>query len=330
MSDLAITNTGLRKTASEFHDDFILDGVKYNEFYCPFCEIRLIAKAIYIDGPQGKSPHFSCFPGKPHVYGCNGYPIVNGKTTKSNSIGNKVKIGQDEFQFPEKLVPRSVQIEKKEDKISHKSPVMNPSEIVRRKRSYVGKQVGKAKYTSSLIRSFAKSYKAVISRCYKYSETNKLTTKERTSFIKSILTQMPIELDGYQTNYQTAFQGTRFFSEYPKIWNGHGKVLINDEVLHLKSCQKCEYRIENDVKELDFYISITIPDSLELCPAYYKTIINRLKKAHESNEKVRWFAYGVAKLIADKKVILLSISVLDHVFIQYSNRKNSLRKKSLD
>lgn len=315
MSDLAITNTGLRKTASEFHDDFILYGARYDEFNCPFCKIGLIAKAIYIDGPQGKSPHFSCFPRKPHINGCDGYPIVNGKTAKSNSTNNKVKIGKEEFRFPEKLVPRSNQIEKKEDNTCDRSRVIDPVKIVRRKREYLGKEVGKSRYTSCLIQSFAASYKAVISQCCKYAENNSLKAKERASLIKDILTQMPIDLDGYQTNYQKAFSGTRFFSKYSKIWNGNGDVLINKGDLYIKSCQKCKYGVKNDTKELDFYVAIKTPDNLESCPAYHKTIINQLKKAQESNEQVRWFAYGAHKLLTDKEVILLTISVLDYVFV---------------
>jgi hypothetical protein len=329
MSDLAITNTGLRRTASEFHDNFILHGEIYNNFNCPFCEIALIPKAIYIEGPQGKSPHFACFPRKPHINGCDGYPIVNGKTNKSNAANNLVKIGQEEFQFPEKLVPRSHQIKKKEDNIFDRIQVINPAEIVRRKREHIGMELGKSIYSSSLIRSFAASYLKVIALCYQYAKKNNLNDQKRASLIKYVLTKMPIELDGCKSNYQAAFKGTKFFNKNSKIWNGNGEVLINQSYLYIKSSQKCEYKAEKDIKELDFYVSIKIPENLESHPKYHKEIINELKRAQERNQKVRWFAYGAPKtpdLSSGREAILLTISVLDHVYISSSNQKKLILK----
>jgi hypothetical protein len=261
-----------------------------------------------------------------HINGCDGYPIVNGKSAKSQLANNKVKIGKEEFQFPEKLVSRSSQFRKNEDTNYDMHRATNSVEIVKKRREYIGKEEGKAKYTSSLIRSFAASRKAVLLLCYKYAENNGLKPDERDSLIKNILTQMPIDLDGYQTNYQVAFKGTKFFSPYSKIWNGYGDVLINKGNLYIKSCQKCEYKVENDIKELDFYVAIKIPGNLEACPKYHKTIINRLKNAQERNEQVRWFAYSAPEFLTDKEVILLNINALDHVFIQEPNRKNGLYK----
>ncbi|PXF32203.1 hypothetical protein WH50_05600 [Pokkaliibacter plantistimulans] len=316
MSDLAINDKGEQKAASEFHDDFILHGIQHASFVCPFCFIGLVAKAIYIDGPQGKSPHFSCFPQKPHINGCDGYPLVEGKSVKGEKKSNKIIIGKEEFLFPEKLVSRSKPSQGKFlNDLSELIKENNPEKVEKR-REGVGKEVGSAKYTSSIIRSFASSKKAIISLVYKYAKDEELSSEERKLLLKDTLSQAPIELDGYKTNYQVAFQGTKYFSTYKKIWNGEGVVKIKDGIVYILSGQDTEYKHEDNSYELSFYTSLKIPENIEEQPAYHQTIINRLLNAREKELVVKWFAYGMASIVLDKKSVLLSIDNFDHVFIE--------------
>ena len=316
MSDLAVNDKGEQKTASEFHDDFILYGIEHKSFVCPFCFIGLVAKAIYIDGPQGKSPHFSCFPKKPHINGCDGYPLVEGKSVRGVKESNKIIIGKEEFSFPEKLVSRSNPLQ--ENFLSNLSALIedNNPEIVAKRRKSAGKKVGGAKYTSSIIRSFASSKKAIISLVYKYAKDEELSSEERKILLKETLSQAPIELDGYKTNYQAAFQGTKYFSKYKKIWNGRGIVKIKDGIIYILSDQETEYKDEDDNYKLGFYVSLKIPENLEEQPAYHQTIINRLINAREKEVVVKWFAYGLASIVLDKRSVLLNIDNLDHLFIE--------------
>jgi hypothetical protein len=316
MSDLALSDSGERKTASEFHDDYILHGIEHKSFVCPFCFIGLVAKAIYIDGPQGKSPHFSCFPKKPHINGCDGYPLIDGKTAKESKPSNKIKIGKDEFSFPEKLVSRSKPSQNKF--ISDLSQIIkndDPKKVEER-RDRVGRELGRAKYTSSIIRSFASSKKAIISLVYKYAKEECLADEDRKNLLKESLSQAPIELDGYKKNYQVAFQGTKYFSKYNKIWNGKGVVKINGDFIYILSDQPTEYSEDDHQYKLNFYLALKIPDDLEVCPAYHKTIIERLTKAREKGLTVKWHGYGMAQLVLDKSSVLLNLDNLDHVFIE--------------
>ena len=327
MSDLAITKTGLMQTASEFHDDFILYKKKYDDFTCPFCSVGLVPKAVYIEGPQGKSPHFSCYPKKPHINGCDGYQIFNGKSAKSSSTRNKIKIGKEEFQFPEKLVSRKKETSKNDDNANICIEIDSVEKVrPRRESTVLGDE--KAKYTSSLIRSFAASYKAIISLCYRYAKENKLEDKKRKKLIKKSLTKAPLDLEGYQTNYQAAFKGTKFFCKYSRIWNGTGDVLINEDRIYIRSNQICEYKNEYEVKKLTFYIFIQIPIDLKSRPAYHQTTINRLIRARENKNQVRWFAYGAPELVLDKKSVLLNIHNFDHLFIEKSNNNMQLTLKA--
>lgn len=316
MSDLALSDSGERKTASEFHDDYMMHGVEYQSFVCPFCFIGLVAKAIYIDGPQGISPHFSCFPKKPHINGCDGYPLIDGKTVKESKVSNKIKIGKDEFSFPEKLVSRSKPSQNKFIDDFSRLVENNDPEKVKERRDKAGRELGSAKYTSSIIRSFASSKKAIISLVYKYAKEEGLADGDRRTLLKESLSKAPIELDGYKTNYQVAFQGTKYFSKYKKIWNGSGVVKIKGNFIYILSDQHTEYSENDHRHELNFYVAVRIPGDLEASPAYHKTIVERLVKAREKELAVKWHSYGMAKLVLDKDSVLLGVDNLDHVFIE--------------
>ena len=316
MSDIAKTNCGIEKTASEFHDDFILYGLKYEEFYCPFCFIGLFAKGIYIEGPQGKSPHFSHFPKKPHRNGCDGYPIVNGESTKGTKAENKIKIGKDEFSFPEKLVPRSKVVQKKFVEDLSKILEADTTEKVKERREKAGKERGASKYTSALVRSFASSRKAIIALVYKLATKEKLSNKDRSKLLKETLSQVPLDLNGYKTNYQSAFYGTKFFIQYTKIWFGKGTVKINAKKVYILSEQKTVLEKEGETKELDFYVTVNIPEELDKQPACHRTVIQRLVSGREKNMLVKWYGLGDATLREEQGVVVVEINNLDHIFIE--------------
>ncbi len=319
MSDIAITKTGIQKSASEFHDDYILYRLEYDSFSCPFCGIALMAKAIYIEGPQGKSPHFSCFKNKPHINGCDGFPLLDGQSTKSSSKKNKLTIGKEDFYFPEKLVPRrNTSGDKESPKETQRDKELRPEDEVRKKRERCGREVGKARYTSALIRSFAASYKAIVSTCFKYAKENKLGNQERNELIKNSLSQAPIELDGFSTTYQVAFKSTKYFSNYSRIWNGTGELLIKQDQIYVKSNILCLYKENEQEVELPVYLKIQIPESLDDEPAYHRTTINRLINARRSEKSVKWFAYGKLQPHVEEEYISLEINNLDYIFIEKS------------
>lgn len=316
MSDLALSENNEQKTASEFHDDYITTGSKCENFVCPFCYIDLVAKAIYTDGPQGKSPHFSCYPKKPHVNGCDGYPLVDGKTVKEKKRNNKVRIGKEDFIFPEKLVPRRQSTKDKFVDDMEKIVDRSKENDIEKRRKKAGREIGSAKYTSSIIRSFASSKKKIISLVYAYARDQNLADNERRELIKSSLAQAPIELDGYRTNYQNAFRGTMYYSGAKKIWNGKGAVKVRGPVIYIISGQITKHETEDIEYELDFYIRIKIPDNLDDLLGIHRTHIDRLLLARQQNNAVKWSAYGLATLELEKNAVLLDLTDLDHFFVE--------------
>jgi hypothetical protein len=224
--------------------------------------IPLVARAIYIDGPQEKYPHFSHLPNKPHINGCDGFPVVDGKSTKDVKPKNRIKIGKEYFSFPEKLVSRKNPSQKRLLEDLSKVIQNDTSENVKKRRVKTGEEIGKAKYTSAIIRSFASSKKAIISIIYKYAKEENISDDERKLLFKEALSQAPIELDGYHTNYQSAFQGTKYFSKYNKIWNGKGSAKINENTIYILSNQITEYKEDNENYELSFYMVIQIPEDI--------------------------------------------------------------------
>lgn len=325
MSDLAVAeNNFVWRTASEFHDDFILNEIKHENFSCPFCEIRLVAKAIYIHEPQAKSPHFSCFPHKHHLNGCDGYPLVNGKSIESTSHNKKIKIGKKEFQFPEKLTARrnnTTTIER--NLIDKEETSLNEIEIVRRRRERAGKEVGEAKYTTSLVRSFAKAYKKVLKLCYEKAKKKQFTKEQRQEFINKKLKEIPIDLgDNSEVNdYQAAFKGTKYFYYNMRIWNGEGSVSINAEknIIRIQSSQDCQPTKEE--VPVPFNIFIKIPKDIENRPAYDRDTISKLISAADNMDEIRWFVCGSAEIAESRKNIRLIVEDPKHIFFKKENKK---------
>ena len=76
MSDLATTEVGGEARSAWIYRTLYLDNHSIaDNFYCPFCDIRLCPNNIDKDGEISKAPHFSAKWG-PHINGCDGTPIV--------------------------------------------------------------------------------------------------------------------------------------------------------------------------------------------------------------------------------------------------------------
>gem|GEM_PF-3510913 len=309
MSELALGDNGQIKSASEFHDLYIKNTTKHITFTCPFCKVRLFGKAIYVDGPQGKSPHFSCYPQEPHVNGCDGYPTIDGKSTIHLEQTCKTVIGKETFSLPEKLVVKAAPNNKKH---TIQTTNGNESEQVKEKRAQAGRERGTVKYTSSLIRSFVIARNTLLKEIYNHAKSNKLSGAERNELIEKTLTKAPINLDGNSTNYNKAFQRTTYFSGQNKIWYGESVISKYDDFIYILN----KSTIKNGKDTLEFSIKIQIPRNIILTSKRHQSIIHFLTKAIKDKSKLKWYCYGKASINPDGKTAELNIDNLDHVYFK--------------
>lgn len=105
MSHCAINEKGDEWTAYAFHDHFIATGEEFYRFKCPYCEVLVHAREIYVAATTLREPHF--FVRKPRVHTGKkcpwspayvGYPIY-----KSKKMGKFINNG---ISLPGKLIPR--------------------------------------------------------------------------------------------------------------------------------------------------------------------------------------------------------------------------------
>ena len=304
MSDLAKTEGGVTKTALEYRDEYLINEVKYENFYCPFCNIPLIAKAIYIEGVQKKSPHFGVFPSRNHLEECDGYPMQNNRSLKAKSKRSNIKIGGELFEFPEKFTTASPP----QPSNARKLDTHIKAESIEKKRKAFGAKPPSHKYTSSLLQSFVKSRAKIFSVLYGLHKKNKANLPDRSNFISQQLATIPLELNGNQLNYNTAFRNTKYFTSKGVIWEGKGEIRKENKHYVLTSNEATT----NGNDKANF--RVVIP--LELFTSSGKKSHLLLKETLEEKKSAKWFCYGSATHDKAKRMVVLTPSNLNHIFLQ--------------
>lgn len=312
MSNLAKSDDGEVKTASEFRDEYMISGVKYEDFRCPFCNVRLVAKAIYMDKVQIRSPHFGLFQHQLHAEGCDGYPIKGNKSLKVVSKRHTVTIGSEVFEFPEKLTNRKISTNNSHSNVlDNKLSSATASSIIQ-KRKAVGLKGESHKYTSSLLQSFVKSRDRVLIALYEASKEKGMSQESQNNFISQTLREIPLELGSYRLNYNTGFQITSFFTGFSRIWLGEGKVQIDDKQIRIISSKPMQIGKSKTEPKVEFQVVVPLCLFAISNLKYHLSIKDDLY----ASKVIKWYCYGTAKHDIQQNLVTLTLSNLDHIYLK--------------
>lgn len=317
---------GLVATASLFRDMFIRDGIQYGTFKCPFCEIGLCAKAIYIDGVQGKSPHFAVFPRQHHLFDCDGMPAtpVKKRTPPTFTYGVE-KVDMD---VPEDFVVRHERVRRV---VTGKSSPALSEEEIRNRRSDPSFTVFTASHTSQLLQSFAEGWIRLASACFAIRDKQSLDPAAFSALFTSTMKAYPLNLVGEKMTYYQAFRDTRWPVPGRHIFKGTGIAKVTEYGIDILCDADAEMRKDSFSQRYPVVVQVrfTPPNGTGL-PRSHQSIISQLGVAASEKRKFKWFAVGEMKYVeAARGQYNIIVENLDWVYIKHPSSQAQKKQGSV-
>ncbi len=309
---------GYVATASEFRDLFIRDGIRLRNFVCPFCKVPLIAKAIYMQELQARSPHFAVWPGKEHLYGCNGMPQIETKDTETPPRHTFEKQYMD---IPEELVLRPNSAFKR-SRVSTQNKPSITEEDVRQMRNSPAFRVFSSRHTSRLVRPFAEAWSKLMKDCYDARRSNKLSDDEFKKLVRKTLGAHSIKI--LKQNAMTYHDGFRDV-QHPnwalgaRIFHGNGTAQKTARGFIITADKQAmrENDIDESVELLPALVRIACHNT-EL-PKLHENLVCQLNELSASGDMFKWFVVGEMKFFYNPiKHFAIIVSNLDLIYIKPS------------
>jgi hypothetical protein len=303
------------RTAYEYREFYLDQGIKFEPFYCPFCGIPLAPVNLYKE-ELARSPHFRAYK-EQHRFGCDGYPRIirtrDGKPTNRH-------VDKREFHLPEALVPRRASVVTC-PAISHPEAPNAPNEHeVNKRRHEAASRLGPAIYRTSLIRSVVIAFLGVFKESFEQQRRNNWSDGRRREWAINLLRESRLTLyDGYTLTYYNAFRNTRFPPPpKPCIFHGWASVICASHAReHTEYLLVPDTLVEHKQGEdvLHYPVEIMISTTYVGEPTGSRRhTLGRLDKAANKGLKVRWFAYGVMSL-QEEGVYRIIVENIDHLYL---------------
>lgn len=321
MSEWAIGNGDTEeRTAFEYREFYLDQGVKHEPFYCPFCSIPLTPVNLYKTEELARSPHFRAGK-KKHRFECDGSPKII-QTRNDKPVNRHVE--KREFRLPEVLVPRRAPVVV--CPAAHfGAPDTPDGHEVNRRRQEAAKRLGPAIYRTSLIRSVAIAFLGVFRESFEQQRMNNWSDKRRREWATNLLRESRLTLyDGFTLTYHSAIRNTRFSPPpKPRIFHGWASAFC---VYHTRERTEyllvpdtpVEHKKGEDIRHYPVEITISAKHVGELTGSQRHTLVMLDKAANEGLE-TRWFAYGVM-LLQDDCVYRMTIENIDYLYLHTSKK----------
>jgi hypothetical protein len=305
MSDYAITEYDDQPmSAWEFRYLYLREGVEYENFFCPYCDIKLCAYLIYVDGEGVRSPYFSAR-WERHKFGCDGKAIYVDASVKKVATAY---YGTHELDFPEALTARPPTHKIKTKTIKSQSLNLSNAEVFerRKKAGLLGRPVSK----TYLLQPIVEMYNSVWADGYKKVDENVWNANNRVSMTTNILSGMPILLED-KTEYNEAFRSPLFLDKYRcRIYHGHGFVHVFPNGFILTSEKSARVEGQTYTFKIKIYEALINNDS----PMSHLALFEALASYAMNKTAIRWYAYGTPSLVED--IYELLVINLDYLYIK--------------
>jgi hypothetical protein len=304
MSSLAVTCFGDDpRSVWDFRTEFLSDGIKHEEHFCPFCGIRLTPILVYSNDEElSKTPNFSARHGA-HLHGCDG-EVEHPSPARGKSEEAKSHYVKSVMTYPQMLIGRKSPTgsAKKRKPVSKIGELTEGTIQSARRDAY---NLGVARPRTYLLQPIVEARSIAFDEVYKKYPFDENESKEakdsRYAFKKSLLSSMPINIGGFDTNYLKAFTWLdKYFSIYPRIYFKQSRcftVTVNEALLLV-----CFSNVK---------ISISFDKHLES----HRKAVDKIVKLNDLNELIYWFAYGVATKTDD--IVDLVVKSVDYLYIPY-------------
>jgi hypothetical protein len=304
MSDLGVIEKGGEAySAWTFRGIYQKYGHKYDMFFCPFCDIRLTACVIYNDGDSARSPYFSARHGE-HIFPCDGQPIETGARSTIKPIKNRHEL--TEITCPEAFTDR--QPPRKTLLVQPNTPTPTGMDINKRRRN--AGTLGRVTAKTYLLQAIVEARNIMISDVFKRGKEFGWSNEKRGQLIDLALKDKPLQLID-ATNYKDAFRTFAYIHfKMPRIYYGTGFISLRSNGFVI--CSQFLRKTNNVIVHGE--IQVNIESISETSPKSHATLVGTLSELASTKKEIRWFAYGLAQMNADK--ICVKISNLDYVFVK--------------
>lgn len=295
---------GALTSAWEYRSLFLRDGVKFDEFFCPFCDIRLAPYLIYSEGELSKSPHFSARWGD-HVNGCDGEPTIVGAPERRST---EAHYEPREMHFPEALADRPTPRKQQPSVPGNPTTPPAPDEVTRRRRDAgaLGRPVPKAYSLQPIVEAWS----VVVKNGYDQEKEKNWSEGERKDWIKETLSAMPLSLDD-TTTYEDAFRSPAYINRHhPRIYHGSGTIYFEQGTYVIESVRRGKMRDA----ELPFRVAVDCELLAESSPRSHATLIATLNRFIAKGQRMRWYAYGMPE--SANGALTVCIHSLDHLYVK--------------
>lgn len=301
----ATERSGEPISAWEYRELYLEYGERYSEFFCPFCDIPLVAMLIYTDEELSRSPHFSARDGK-HLFDCEGEPL---ELDQPDRKPPRAHYKPRRMGIPEALSDRPPQREYRPNSNPRKN-VVPPSSIEvsvrRRNTSSLGKPIPK----TYLLRSIVEAHDIEVKEIYKRANQENWSKEVVRAELKKVLSSMPLRLEDH-TNYDDGFRGPTFVHwKFKRIYNGKGIVVHSADGLVIKSMADGKLKGET----MPFRVLIDHAAIDPNSPKSHLALLDKLETFEAAGTEIRWYAYGLAS--AQSGNIVVPIRNLDHLYIK--------------
>lgn len=300
MSGWAVTEIGEeQKSAWDFRTLFLSDNIIFDDFYCPFCYIPLFPKLIYKKEELSKNPHFSIYHGKPHLFNCDGEPIIIEEKEKKVIKAHYIPT---QMEFPQALIARpSPRVRKPSSLPSNPTPPKSSEEDVEKRRKKGG-ILGESVPRTYLLQSIVEARNIILVKLYEIAKTEKWEEKKKNEEFKKTLSNLPLSL-GEDTNYDDAFRSPKVVNwNSSRIYYSNGYVeLINHKTFMVSS------------SATNFSIIVDFSNVTEESPRMHNMMIAQLSDYARKKEAIKFFAYGKAINSDGIKVVIKN---MDHFYFK--------------
>lgn len=305
MSDYAITEYDDQPmSAWEFRYLYLREGVEYENFFCPYCDIKLCAYLIDADEECVRSPYFSAR-WERHKFGCDGKAIyADAPVTKVA----KAYYGTHKLEFPEALTVRPPLRKIKTKTIKSRSLNLSNAEVFERKKKVglLGRPVPK----TYLLQPIVEMYNSVWADGHEKVTKKIWNASNRVSMTINILSGMPILLED-KTEYNDAFRSPLFLGKYrSRIYHSTGFVHVFPDGFIITSEKSARVEGQTYTFQIKTYENLINNDS----PMSHLALFEALASYAMNKTAIRWYAYGTPSLVKD--IYELLVINLDYLYIK--------------
>lgn len=307
----AIEIDGEAISAWECRAIYLRDRIVYDDFWCPFCSIKLAGVLIYTEGDISKSPHFSAKWG-PHINGCDGEALLievpERKRPEAHYIPREMHFPEAFADRPPPRKPRPAGGEKK-----FPPPPSIETTNRRKKAGSLGRPIPK----TYLLQPIVEAYNLVWTECLERAKKGQWSDERRFEWANNCRTAMQLRLED-STNYHDAFRTLGYVHNiYPRIYHCTGKI----------SFQGGQHVIEGSFYSKKATATLACRVVIESAsvtndsPRAHHALVSMLNSFAVDEQEVRWYAYGKPTVLEGEFMLLLEN--LDYLYVKKTFPKKS-------